>query len=98
MSVVVEDAVKVTSRKGATKASSYVLAAETPFMCARPGGLDGVEGSPSFATHSVFLKEEMTVESKHDRDNRRHLGSITDDFAAVVTAPISGFLFTDAVA
>jgi hypothetical protein len=94
---VIEDAVKVTSRKGATKATSYVLGDSTPFMCSRPGGLEGVEGAPSFSTFHVFLKEEMTVESKHDRDNRRHLGRVVDDYAVKIAAPISGFLFTAAV-
>ena len=57
-----------------------------------------MEGSPSFSTFTVFLKEEMTVESKHDRDNRRHLGRVVNDFAAKTVAPITGFLFTAAVA
>lgn len=95
--IVIEDAVKVTSRKGATKATSYVLPDATPFMCSRVGGLEGLEGAPSFSTISIFMKEEMTVESKHDRDNRRHLGRCVDDFAAKGTAFISGFLFTAAV-
>jgi hypothetical protein len=95
--VVIEDAVKVTSRKGATKATSYVLGDTTPFMCSRVGGLEGIEGSPSFSTVTIFMKEEMTVESKHDRDNRRHLGRVVDDFASVGTAFISGFLFSAAV-
>lgn len=96
--VIIEDAVKVTSRKGATKTTSYVLGDTTPFMCSRVGGLEGLEGSPSFSTHQIFWKEEMTVESKHDRDNRRHLGRVVNDFASKVVAPVSGFLFTAAVA
>lgn len=95
--IVVEDTVRVTSRKGAPKVADYILPDATPFMCSRPGGLEGIEGAPSFSTHTIFLKEEMTVEEKHDTDNRNHKGSITDDFASVVTAPISGFLFTAAV-
>lgn len=94
--VVIENAVKVTSRKGATKATSFVLADTTPFMCSRPGGLEGIEGSPSFSTCTVFLQEEMTVESKYDQDNRRHQGRTVDCYAVTLTAPISGFLFTAA--
>jgi len=94
--VVIEDSVKVTSKKGATKATSYVLPDTTPFVCSRVGGLEGIEGAPSFSTISIFLKEEMTVESKHDRDNRRHLGRVVDDFASIGVAFISGFLFTAA--
>lgn len=41
--IAVEKTVKVTSRKGGTDARSYILGKTTPFMCARPGGLEGVE-------------------------------------------------------
>lgn len=95
--IVVEKTVKVTSRKGATKATSYVHDSDKPFMVSRPGGLEGVEGAPSFSTLTTFLKEEMTVESKHDRDNRRHTGSVVDDQVTVLTSGISGFLFQDAL-
>jgi len=95
--IVIEKTVKVTSPKGATVAKSYVLGDDTPFMCSRPGGLEGVEGSPSFSTVTAFIYEEMSVESKHDRDNRRHLGRAVDNLAMVLTAPTSGFLFTAAV-
>lgn len=95
--VVIEDTVKVTSRKGATRAASYVLGDSTPFMCSRVGELEGVEGAPSFSSFTCFLKEEMTVESKHDRDNRRHAGRVVDHFSEVLTSPASSFLFTAAV-
>lgn len=95
--IVVEKTVRVSSRKGGTDARDYVMPKVKPFMCARPGGLEGVEGSPSFSTLTLFLKEEMTVETKHDRDNRREMGSIVDDYDAVLTSVISGFLFQDAV-
>jgi len=87
----------VTSRKGATKATSYVLAADTPVIVARPGSLEGVEGAPSFSTISIFSYEEMTVESKYDADNRKHKGRVVDDYGVVMTAPVTGFLFTGAV-
>lgn len=95
--IVVEKTVRVTSRKGATDARDFVLDKTKPFMCARPGGLEGVEGSPSFSTLTLFLKEEMTVETKHNRDDRREEGSIVDDYDPVLTSGISGFLFTDAI-
>lgn len=95
--IVIEDAVKVTTKKGATTTKSYVLGDATPFMCSRVGELEGVENSPSFSSFSVFLKEEMTVESKHDRDNRRHEGRVVDHYAETFTAPSSAFLFTAAV-
>jgi hypothetical protein len=97
--VVVEKCAKVTSKKGATKAVSYVLTDTTPFMCARPGGLVGVAGAPSFSTCTVFVyeKDEMSVETLDDRVNRRQLISVVDNFDTVMTAPVSGFLFTSAV-
>ena len=97
--VVVEKTVKVTSKKGATRATSYVLGSTTPFMCARPGGLVGVAGAPSFSTCTVFVYEqdELSVETLDDRINRRKLIRVIDNFHAVMTAPVSGFLFTSAV-
>lgn len=93
---VIEKTVKVTSRKGATKVATYVLGDATPFMCARPGGIDGIEGSPSFSTFQLFIKEDLTVESKHDRDNRRHLGRVVDHYSAKLVSGISGYLFQSA--
>lgn len=90
---VVEKTVRVTNRKGSAKATSYVLPGTRAMMLSRPGGLEGVEGAPSFSTATIFLKEEMTVESKHDRDNRRHVGRVVDDFDSIITAGIAGYLF-----
>lgn len=91
----VEDAVKTTSRKGAASvAKSYVMSGSNLVMLSRVGELEGVEGSPSFSTVTLFLKEEMTVESKHDRDNRRHQARVVDDYDSVITAPASGYLVT----
>jgi hypothetical protein len=95
--LVVEDAAKVTSRKGATKVAAWVLDDARPFMCARPGGLEGTYGAPSFSTCSVFMLEEMTVETLHDPNNRLVRGRVVEDYVVVLTAPVSGFLFTLAV-
>lgn len=93
----IEDAVKVTSRKGASASKSYVWPDGVALMCSRPGELEGVEGAPTFSTLSLFLKEEMTVETKHDRDNRNHKGRIVDYYEFEITAPISGYVFTASV-
>ena len=67
------------------------------FLISRVGALDeGVAGTPTFSTLSLFLYEEMTVEQKDDPDNRRVHGDVVDDFAAVLTAPVSGFYFQTA--
>lgn len=95
--VVIDNAAKTTSRKGATKAQSFVMSDTSPFMCSRVGGLEGIEGSPSFSTFQIFLYEEMTTESKYDPDNRRHLGRVVENYAPKIVAPLSGYLFTLAV-
>ena len=91
----IETTVKVTSRKGVAKVAAYVFDGDTVYMVSRPGGLEGVEGAPSFSTLTAFLKEEMTVESKHDRDNRMNKTRVVDDYDLVVTAPIAGYRITD---
>lgn len=97
--IVIEDTVRVTNRKGAAKATSYVLGDTTPFLCSRVGGLVGVtDEAPNFSTLVLFSKEEMTVETFRDDEHRRTRGHVTEDHAAVVVAPVSGFLFTAAVA
>lgn len=92
--LVIEDAVKVTNMKEATKATSFIHGDGTILFCSRPEGLMGSEGVPSFATLSLFVFEEMTVEVKSDVDNRRIAGRVVDDFVAKVTAPASGYLLT----
>lgn len=98
--IVVEDTYKVTTKKGAASATvTGVLANGTAFMCARPGSLVSERASeaPSFATHVLFMKEEMTVESRDDDWNRRHEHHIVEDFDVRVAAPAAGFLFTTVV-
>lgn len=100
LEVVIEDAAKVTSKKGATTARSFALADSTPFIVCRPDGMvapAGSENAPSFSTVSLFSLEEMTVESKADTDNRVHLGRVVEDYDIQITAPSAGFLFTSAV-
>lgn len=94
--VYVERTVKVTSRKGATTARSYVLPDATPFMCARVGGLEGKWG-PSFSTVSLMMMEEMTVENLKDKNNRLTDIRVVENYDVVMTAPATGFLFTSAV-
>ena len=96
--VVIERSYKTTSRKGAsTVAKSAVLADGTAALVARPGGLEGTYGAPSFSTLSIFMQEEMTVETLHDVNNRLTRGRVVENFQALLTAPVSGFLFTSAI-
>lgn len=95
--LVVEDTVRVSSRKGASSTSrSYVVPNGSAFMCSRVGGLvDGRKSeTPSFSTIVAFVYEDMAVEQRDDEWNRKHLGSMVDDFEVQVAAPVSGFLFT----
>ena len=93
--VLIEETVKVTTDRAATtQTSSFVLSEGNVFMMARPGGIEAVAGAgPSFSTVTIFFKEEMTVESKNDVDNRRWDHRVVDHFDAVMTAPVSGFFF-----
>ena len=99
--VVVEDAVRVTSRKGATLATQWLFdinagggSKASLVMVARPGQLVS-EGSSSFSTVAVFAYEEMTVESKDDSDNRRTKGRVVDDYAVALVSDISGYDIVD---
>ena len=92
----VESTRKVTSKKGATRATSQILAKATPFMCARPGSLEGIAGSPNFSTCVGFAFEEMTVETMRDANNRRSTGRVVENIVYEMTAPASGVLFSAA--
>lgn len=92
--VVVEDAVKVTSRRGATTATrSFVMADGIAYLLARPGSLVAPSGGPNFSTICIFSYEEMSVQDFDDSKNRRVEGHVVDDFVPVVTASASGFKF-----
>jgi hypothetical protein len=93
----VEKTRKVTSKRRATSAKSQVLATATPFMVARPGGLEGVAGTPSFSAITAFMYEEMTTETKRDADNRLTSGRVVEDYDMVLTAPEAAGMFQNAV-
>jgi len=97
--VVVDDTVRVTTRKGSgSPARSFLYGdATTPAMVfvSRPGGLVGNEG-PSFSSATIFAYEDMSVETLEDPWNRRVRGSVTDNSATVLTAPLSALYIADA--
>lgn len=96
--VVVENAVKTTSKKGATAARSFIWGDTSAAMVCRPGGLVGAAGAPSFSTVTIFVndQEEMVAETKEDTDNKRTNIRVIDGFDVKLTAGVSGFLFTSA--
>jgi len=57
--------------------------------------LEGVNGAPAFSAVTNFVYEEMKVETKRDKDNRRTTGYITDDYVYVLTSPEAVILFDD---
>lgn len=93
--VVVEDSVKVTSRRGASSATrGFVMGDGIAYLLARPGSLVAPDGEgPNFSTICLFVYEEMTVQEFDDEINRRITGHVVDDYVPVQTASVSGFKF-----
>ena len=90
--VVIEDSVRESGREGDTASLGYSMADNKVAFVSRPGGLMGVSGAPSFSTISNFVYEDFNTEIFDDPKNRRHEGSITDNYVYKMTAPISGYL------
>lgn len=93
--IVIEDAVKVSNQKGATRAADYILGVDKVLFVSRPQGLVGVEGGSNFATITNFVYEDMTVETFDDPKNRRTVGSIVDNSVPELTAPLAGIYVAD---
>ena len=89
--VVVDDSVKVTSKKGASSLTSSYVYGNGAYFLSRPGGLVGVEGAASFSTMQIFAYEDMTVEQFNDPMNRRLEGRVIDNSVAAVVAPVGGY-------
>lgn len=95
VNLIVEHTRAVTSKRRATKVVSHVCDNDKPFLIARPGGLEGVNGAPAFAAVTNFVYEEMKVETMRDKNNRRTTGTITDDYGYVLTSQEAIVLFND---
>lgn len=93
--IVVEDAVRVSSQKGAARSADYILPENAVLFVSRPQGLVGVEGGSNFATITNFTYEDMTVETFDDPVNRRTRGSVVDNSVFELTAPLSGLYVAD---
>lgn len=93
--VVVDDSVKVTSKKGAATLSSSYVYGNGAYFVSRPGGLVGVEGASSFSTLQIFAYEDMTVEQFNDPMNRRLEGRVIDNSVSAVVAPVGGYAIGD---
>lgn len=93
--LVVEDAVRVSSNKGATTDSlGYVMPDGVAYLLARPGELQGIAGHRSYSTiQCFFYQDELTVETKYDADNKRYMGRVISNYVPVVATAIAGFQF-----
>ncbi len=95
--VVVEATRKTTTKKGATTVKTAAMGKDKALLLSRPGGLEGLYGTPSFSTLTIFTRRgyEMLTEYNRDDWHKRVMGRVTDYFEPVLTAPISGVLFTN---
>lgn len=97
INIIVDDAYKVTSKRGATLASASVFSEDAIYFVSRPGNLVMPYGGVSFSTIQLFVREEMSVEMYPDTKNRITQGYVTDDYGVYVVAPASGYYVTDAI-
>lgn len=93
--VVVDDSVKVASKKGASSTTTSYVLGDGAYFLSRPGGLVGVEGAASFATLQIFAYEDMTVEQFSDPLNRRLEGRVIDNSIPAIVAPVAGYAIAD---
>jgi hypothetical protein len=93
--VVVDDSVKITTKKGASSTTRSFVFGNSAVFVSRPGGLIGVEGSTSFSTVQLFAFEDMTVENWDDPKDRRIEGRVIDNSTSELVAPVSGYLVLD---
>ena len=98
VSVVVDDSVKITTRKGAASTTRSFVYGNSAVFVSRPGGLVGVEGSTSFSTCQIFAFEDMTVENWDDPKDRRIEGRVIDNSTSELVSPVSGVLVLNVTA
>lgn len=98
MDIVVDNTVRVTSRKGAaTLTKAFAFPDQTIAIFSRPGELEGVYGTPSWSTLTWFwYRDEMTLERFKDAENRRTKFHVVDTGVPVLTSPLAGYLLTSA--
>lgn len=96
--IVVEDAVKVTSRKGATTvAKSRVKSPNSAVFCAVVDGLPGDQVGnfpvPNFSTFQLFHYDGLLkVVTFEDVEHERLKGHVVEIFTEKMVAPAAGFL------
>jgi hypothetical protein len=98
---IVDDTVLVTTQENTDSvnyaaAGTYCYTTQNLIMLSRPGGIEGVFGSQSFSTFTLFAFEEFTQEQFNDQKNRLLDSFVTENTAEELTAPVSGYLLTAA--
>lgn len=93
--ILIENASRITTRKGATLTKQYILPDKTVLCVSRPGGLIGVEGFSDFSTLILpWYRDEMTLETRTDSYNRLVDINVCEQNIPIVASPPSGFLLT----
>lgn len=93
--IIVEDSVKVTSKRGnATNSISEILTNTKMYFVSRVGGLVMPQGGTNFSTLQTFVREEMSIEMYPDTKHRILQGFITDDYNTYAVATASGYEVT----
>jgi hypothetical protein len=91
--LVVEKTVETITQKGVSTVKQFVMPDATPFLVARPGGLEGTYGGPSFASLSIFCAEEMSVERVSDTWDRMDKLRVVEDYSVNMTAPAASIIY-----
>ena len=96
LKIVVDDTVRITSKDGASSLSSgYTIPDGKIYIVTRPGGIESTSGNIATSTVTMFYyKDEMTVFEKHDKDNERYTGTVTQDVDIQIIDPRCGFEIT----
>lgn len=101
LGLVVENAVVVTTPKSGNVPSppsqtrSYVFPATSAVITSKPQGIVQSDNQTlDFSTLAFRFYEQMTTEQKSDPDNRREVGRVVEDYAAVLQAPQTGYDIT----
>lgn len=100
----VEDAVRISTRKGISVTDGY-LTGNSAYFLARVDGVSGTPGGltqdiegyvgPNLSTLVGFVEDDMLVEQRDDRWNKRVEGRVVDTYDFEVAAPISGYYIAD---
>lgn len=95
--IVVEDAVRVSSRAGAvTDNIGYVMPTGVAYLLAVDGELEGLAGGRTFSTIQMFFyRDEMTTSTLYDMNNERYMIRLTTNYAIVIASTLSSFQFTN---